>query len=232
MRRVILLVSLALAGRAGADHLPPVHPLREFGLHMHEDHSGHDHAGESLFGIDLTDASLSGADLEAIDLNVGVLVRTNLSFARLAAANLSITDLTEANLEGADLTGAFLGFATLIRADLIDANLRFAHLTLADLDRADLSGADVSGANLNTVNLTGADLTNLFAPETDFSDATGLGSHPSHVGSDKTYSAGTQFAGTDFDPVAAGWTLVTIVGAGQGVATSSFGRVKSFYRDR
>ena len=64
------------------------------------------------------------------------------------------------------------------------ARLDLANLSGASLLRANIEGATFSGANLN-----GA---------TGLSRALGVAS----------YSPSTDFAGTDFDPEAAGWTLV------------------------
>ena len=61
---------------------------------------------------------------------------------------------------------------------------------------ANLFGAYLNNANLNEADLTGAILAN----------AVGLGSSTGAA----LHSINTDFTGTDFDPVAAGWTLVPV----------------------
>jgi hypothetical protein len=90
----------------------------------------------------------------------------------------------DANLTNADLAAA----------DLADADLAFANLTNANLGSANLYGADLTGANLTGADLYGANLTN----------ANGLGM----TFGIPDYDALTNFTGTFFDPVAAGWNLV------------------------
>ena len=96
-------------------------------------------------------------------------------------ANLSSANLFGANLTGANLTGAFLNNANLGGADL-----SFADLGDVDLSFASLFGADFSNATLG----------NAFGLPQTFGNASTL------------YNANTDFTGTFFDPVAAGWTLV------------------------
>ncbi len=81
--------------------------------------------------------------------------------------------------------------------------LRNADLTHADLINADLTGADLTGANLTGANLTGATLTGAILTNTDLTGATLVGV----TGAAKYNSATILPAG--FDPVAAGWTLVS-----------------------
>ncbi len=109
--------------------------------------------------------------------------------AYLLAANLSNAYLSNANLSNADLD-----FANLSNANLTNANLIFARLDGAYLGSANLYGADLTGANLTGANLFGANLTN----------ANGLGM----TYGTPDYDALTNFTGTVFDPVAAGWNLV------------------------
>jgi uncharacterized protein YjbI with pentapeptide repeats len=103
--------------------------------------------------------------------------------AYLTNANLTNAKLYYANLSGADLTGADLNHAqlweTLLEnANLTNANLGYAILTGAWLSNANLSGADLAFAGI--WNTTGS----------------------------AYYNAQTDFTGTGFDPVAAGWTFV------------------------
>jgi hypothetical protein len=72
--------------------------------------------------------------------------------SRRITSNLAWADLIEADLTMADLTrtllvGATLHQAHLARADLAWATLHHAHLTGTDLTEADLAGADLTGAD-------------------------------------------------------------------------------------
>ncbi len=80
--------------------------------------------------------------------------------------------------------GAYLG----------SANLAFANLTNANLYGAYLGSANLSDANLSNANLSNADLYGALG----LSNTTGT----------PDYDALTNFTGTVFDPVAAGWNLV------------------------
>ena len=91
-------------------------------------------------------------------------------------------------------------------AGLVNANLGGADLFNADLFNADLSNANLSNANLSTAvlfqtTLGGADLTGAI-----LANATNLGTSFGAA----LYDINTDFTGTGFDPVAAGWTLVPV----------------------
>ncbi len=134
-------------------------------------------------------ANLYGAYLRYADLT-----GANLDSAKLVVATLTYVDLSNATLTNADLTAATLDSADLTGANLIYADLTGADLTYTTLHNADLTNADLSGANLIYADLTGANLTG--AHWLEFS--TGI----------PDYDALTNFTGTGFDPVAAGWNLV------------------------
>ncbi len=119
--------------------------------------------------IDLTDAVLVRADLTGAKLTGALLIRANLRDADLTGAHLDGADLTGADLGGTDLTGAHLEGTTLSKADLGDvrglgrahldkANLSGAKLRWVDLTGAHLEGADLTGAHLERADLSGADL--------------------------------------------------------------------------
>ena len=93
---------------------------------------------------------------------------------------------------GAVLTNADLSYANLGNANLSDAILADANLSDANLTNANLSGALLDFANLTNADLTGAILANVI----------GLGSSTGAA----LYSINTDFTGTGFDPVAAGWS--------------------------
>ena len=86
-------------------------------------------------------------------------------------------------------------------AGLVNANLGGADLFNADLFNADLSNANLSTAVLFQTTLGGADLTGAI-----LANATNLGTSFGAA----LYDINTDFTGTGFDPVAAGWTLVPV----------------------
>ncbi len=114
--------------------------------------------------------------------------------AYLGSANLAFANLTNANLYG-----AYLGSANLTDANLSNANLDFASLYYANLTNANLYGASLGSANLSDANLSNANLSNA-----DLYGALNL----SNTTGTPDYDALTNFTGTGFDPVAAGWNLV------------------------
>ena len=103
----------------------------------------------------------------------------DLSFADLDSADLAASTLKNANLTSTDLDHSDLSLSDLTGAVMAETTLRFAVLSGAQLDGADLSGAQLASAS-------GLALT------------TGIA----------FYDLFTDFTGTGFDPVAAGWTLV------------------------
>ena len=125
----------------------------------------------------------------------------SLHHANLISANLLLADLTNANLGGADLTNAFLLLADLGNANLNNANLNNAILILADLGNAALINANLTNADLGNAVLSGAVLSGAI-----LANAVGLSSTTGSA----LYDINTDFAGTGFDPVAAGWTLVPV----------------------
>jgi hypothetical protein len=98
---------------------------------------------------------------------------------------------------GAVLTNADLSYANLGNANLSDAILADANLSDANLSDANLTNANLSGALLDFANLTNADLTGAI-----LANVIGLGSSTGAA----LYSINTDFTGTGFDPVAAGWS--------------------------
>lgn len=128
------------------------------------DLSGADLSGANLRDADLTGAYLEGADLACPGLlaksnPTNMFVCTNLSDAKLVAANFTGSNLMLDSLEDADLTSANLTFAYLYGAYFSDANL-----TRAAFNGATLSYANFYGANLTQTVLAGAalDHANLF----------------------------------------------------------------------
>ena len=77
------------------------------------------------------------------------------------------------------------------------------------LTNANLSYASLNNSFLSSSNLTGADLINA-----NLTNVIGLGTGPEGsagvAGGAARYNINTDFTGTGFDPVAAGWTLVPV----------------------
>ena len=80
----------------------------------------------------------------------------------------------------------------------------FAHLTSANLTGADLFNANLFNANLSNAELINADLNNANLGGAILANAVGLGTTFGAA----LYDINTNFTGTGFDPVNAGWTLV------------------------
>jgi Pentapeptide repeats (8 copies) len=153
----------------------------------------HPYAGPDLApsvqsaAADLSTADLSDADLVSANLTSGTLSSADLSSAAMQNAAMSFSIVNNADLANADLSSADLSFASLTNTNLSGANLSSAVLLSADLDMVDLSSAELSGANLSF----------------SFNLSTTIWS-----GVAPTYDGSTNFTGTGFDPIAAGWTLV------------------------
>jgi hypothetical protein len=115
---------------------------------------------------------------------------------------------------GAQLPNADLSNATLWFADLSGADLSGADLENADLPNANLSGADLTGANLVDVWLQGANLSSANLSGADLSEAiylgetTGIPNYDAYTDFTNAWSGDTG-SSTLFDPVAAGWNLVS-----------------------
>jgi uncharacterized protein YjbI with pentapeptide repeats len=110
---------------------------------------------------------------------------------------------------GVDLSGVDLRFADLDSANLVQSTLVSSDLTSIDLDHADLTLADLTDAILTEATLRFSDWTGSTLDGADFSgaqltNAVGLG----QALGQGIYSVQTDFSGTGFDPVVAGWTLI------------------------
>lgn len=130
----------------------------------------------------------------------------DLDYADLGYANLDFADLSEADLDHADLSFASLRYANLSEADLDSADLHFANISFADLREADFDDANLSFASLSYANLKEADLDYADLTNANLAYARGLG----HTDGSAFYDINTDFTGTGFDPVAAGWKLVPV----------------------
>ena len=148
--------------------------------------SGFDLTGTSLLGANLTgvrSGAISGTPALPADWRLmgGYLFgpHANLTAFGMEPEAFLHFDFVDINLSHANLSKARLNH----RVDFFDANLAYA-----DLSYADLTDAALFHTNLTNANLTGANLTGV-------------------IGAAKYNSATILPAG--FDPVAAGWTLVS-----------------------
>ncbi|RLA27742.1 MAG: hypothetical protein DRR15_18220 [Gammaproteobacteria bacterium] len=165
-------------------------------------------------GVSLRFVDLHFADLFLADLSSANLTGANLVEASLNGADLTGADLTNANLTDGVVFGAHLPFATLSNANLTRNEAANADFSDADLTNANLTDADMSRVNLvnallDSAVLTGAILTSADFSDADLTDAINLSTTtfvPS-LGA-PSYNANTDFTGTGFNPVAAGWILV------------------------
>ena len=148
----------------------------------------------------LTNGYLIGqlADLTNADLSGATLTNATLTGATLTDAILTNADLTSALVNDATLDGTLLTGATLKSTYFVNANLDGAILTDAHLNDANLHGATLTNANLENASLTSADLT-----KADLS-----GANLTSVSGGAKYNSATILP-AGFDPVAAGWTLVS-----------------------
>ena len=166
-----------------------------------------DLSNEDLSGADLSGVDLSGADLSHV--KAGDITGDG---STTLPTNWQLIDGyligPRANLEGEDLSGADLSGADLTGANLINANLDGTDLSGADLSHAWIShGSGVAKYNHETtfnhlmVQHRGHPGVVTFAfpthPEEFF------GTYPTHEWTNYFEPA------DDFDPVAAGWTLVS-----------------------
>lgn len=139
-------------------------------------------------------------------LGINLEPDADLDSADLAYADLDFADLSEAELDSANLSFASLRYAKLSDADLDYADLRFANLYFADLSEADLDFANLSFASLRYANLSEADLDYADLTSANLAGARGL----HRTDGPAFYDINTDFTGTGFDPVAAGWKLVPV----------------------
>ncbi|MCP3903816.1 MAG: pentapeptide repeat-containing protein [Planctomycetes bacterium] len=183
-----------------ADFLPPVDPLCGGCDHSHQDHSGHDHDYETIISINLFGANLSHAVFTGSNLTNAFIKGADLTYANFSEAQLMNAQVAGSLLMGVNLQSAQLSSAEFVFSDLTGANLRYANIAGANFMGATLVDADLrntafTGANLLGADLSGADLTLAKFIENAVFDGTTL------------YDVETNFTGTGFDPIAAGWTL-------------------------
>jgi hypothetical protein len=152
--------------------------------------------------VDLTGADLSEAELSGMNLYGSIFTDAILAGTDLTGADLTLADLTGVNLER--VSGQLLASTgVVLPPDYMIVN-NYIVGPGVDLAGADLNGADLTNADLTGADLTGADLTGAILTLANLTNAVGL---DTTVGSATYFN--TDFTGTGFDPVAAGWTLCT-----------------------
>jgi uncharacterized protein YjbI with pentapeptide repeats len=175
--------------------------------------------GADLSGANLGDASIDGTSFDDANLTRAILtgvtswrcdwvqVWEGIYEEYCYSSSLRRANLTSATLAEADLTGAYLTDANLTEADLTGSKLAARHyfgiqgdFWFGDLTNAKLTGANLTNADLSQATLVGGDLRN----------AIFLVNDPQSVTYDATtiYNQWTVFP-TNFDPVAAGLTLMS-----------------------
>ena len=182
-------------------------PIRTISGDIHL-HRGADlRPSATLDGDDFESAYLVSADLNHASLISADFYNANLSYADLSGADLTnadlgLTDLTNATLDGAvGVTSAQIeGASSLYGVDLSNISPAGIDLSGRSLNSSKFSGTNLSGANLAGANLSQSDLA-----AADLSNAIGLAS----ISGTPEYDANTNFTGTGFDPMAAGWSFVS-----------------------
>ena len=175
-----------------------------------DDLRGFNLSSDLIVGANFRFSSFAGADLSNANISETNFFRTELTGANLTGAMASFTvfssaELSGANFELADLSDAYFDGAIASSASFVGATLAVAiifdaDLTGADLSNADLTHADLSNSVLTDADLTGADLSFAMLRFTEGLDST--------ISSQTKYNRFTDFTGTGFDPVAAGWIFV------------------------
>jgi hypothetical protein len=176
---------------------PPTDPILSGESHRCENHAFHDHSYLVLSMVDLTQTKISsgawtGSQLTGCTLHATHAYGIEANDLVLTGCCVDGISAMDADFKGSIFTDSTFCDSYLVRADFQGAVIPvvFAGATLA---QADFSGAVLS------VGTDMADFCNA-----DLSDAVGLADTVGFA----LYSPCTDFSGTGFDPVAAGWTLV------------------------
>lgn len=170
------------------------------------DLSGWNFAGQNLaradFGRNLwpqSGATLTGADLSQANLAHANFIGATLSNADLSGAIVNGTWFTDTTTHGFTMEQLY-STASYQQKDLAGINL-----SSNDVSGWDLAGQDLTNANMMALTLTSADLSGASLNNANFTNSAGLSSDI--FSSSTTYTQWTIFP-DDFDPVAAGLTLI------------------------
>ena len=172
------------------------HPISSGSKHSCEDHAFHDHSGLNVSMVNLNKTRLSSGSLAGAQLVDCTLIKAQAYRTDFTGA--ALTDCKAAGLVAieVDFTNAVLTRVSVRKAYLFRAKFGGA-LALVNFSSASLMEADFTATTLSA----GPDMADF--SNADLSSATGL---DSTVGVAR-YSPCTDFSGTGFDPVAAGWIL-------------------------
>ena len=180
----------------GPGACPGTHPISSGSKHSCENHAFDDHSGLNVSMVNLNKTSLSsgswaGSQLIDCSLVNAHAYRTDFTGATLTDCKAAGLIAIEADFTNAVLTGVSMRNAYMPRAKFggAQALVKFAGATLFESDFT----ATTLSAGPDMADFSNADL----------SSATGL---DATVGV-ALYSPCTDFSGTGFDPVAAGWIL-------------------------
>lgn len=178
----------------------PKDPIQSFSAHTCQNHSFHDHSGATFVQLDAPQIAFSQADLTGTSFTDSILTGATaykVKFTNGAMINCTAPSiiLMDSFCSGTDFSGTDMSKAILFRVDLTGARLVDTRLVGAKLRNAKFTAAVLSSAGLMT-DFRGASLLN----------ATGL----SNTVGIALYDGCTDFSGTGFDPVAAGWVLAAI----------------------
>ncbi len=175
---------------------------------------------------DLNGVGLATLNLAGVNLHLRFMTSSNVSGANLSGADMSEAFMGFADFSGANVTGANFTDLSLHAANfanvmgLTNAQIESARPIMFDIQ---LTGLDLSGVNLSARTLSGANFTGTDLMNSIFSGAaldgvnfSGANLRGANLNSavdlgtttgNPTYDLTTDFTGTGFDPVAAGWIL-------------------------
>lgn len=216
MRITALVTTAALAtaqapldrGGSGAQDLPchpcqapgscaPADPLTSAGDFSCQNHAKHVHRRMVLAASDFSSTVFSKADLRGSEFYGCTFQDARFYEADLSFGRFNFCDLQRVVMHAAQAVNTDFSMSTLRNGYFVGTNFSGAQLT-ADFAFANLRKADLTGAVLSI----GADMTDFCNADLSFSvglaDTVGVA----------LYSPCTDFTGTGFDPVSAGWMLV------------------------
>jgi len=145
--------------------------------------------------IGLSQANLTGSIFTDSDFTRAVAYKADFTNGAMINCTAHWIVLMDSICIGTDFSGTDMTDAILFRINLTSAQLIDTRLVRAQLNNADVTAAVLSGAGL-MADFRGANLQNVKG----LSNTIGIA----------LYDGCTNFSGTGFDPVAAGWVLADI----------------------
>jgi hypothetical protein len=180
----------------GTGTCAPVDPLQSGADHSCQRHANHNHRRLELAGSNFSEVSFGNADLRGTRFydclfEHASLYFADLSFGAMIGCQADSMVFADAMATNVDFSMSSLRYGYYVRTDFSDSVL------IADFSCSNMSNADFTGA-VFSVDSDMADFSNA-----NLTDAVGL---MDTVGIAR-YSPCTDFSGTGFDPVHAGWVL-------------------------